>query len=163
MDMTIALLGTILSNQDGFGRMFADGTKILLMPALKKKTYIEEDSDDSTRAHIREDAEIGNKKRWLTRLLIRERLLRHVYAGVVCAALPLITCYLVKDPVDILSVAGSVAAVHTPVVVFLTLYLNRTRLPKRVRPGLFFTLAMWVAGLAYGAFAVYYVFTLGGT
>jgi hypothetical protein len=43
--------------------------------------------------------------------------------------LPLIVFFIVRDPVDILSVGGVVTTVHTPVVVFLTLYLNRVQLP----------------------------------
>lgn len=63
---------------------------------------------------------------------------------------------------DILSVAGVVAAAHTPVVVYLTLYLNRTRLPKGLRPGWFATSWMVFAGLFYGGFALLHLLDLVG-
>ena len=41
ISITIALAGTILSNQDGWGRMFADATLILLEPKFKEKGWQE--------------------------------------------------------------------------------------------------------------------------
>lgn len=55
----------------------------------------------------------------------------------------------------------SVAAVNTPVVVFLTLYLNRNYLPATLRPSLATCVAMVTAGLAYGALAVYHFASMG--
>lgn len=72
------------------------------------------------------------------------------------AIIPLTVFFLVRNPVDILSIAGTVAAVHTPVVVFLTLYLNMKRLPKALRPGSFSISCMVLSG-----FAVYHFATLG--
>ncbi|RDV10728.1 hypothetical protein DXT99_26035 [Pontibacter diazotrophicus] len=157
----IALLGTILSNQDGYGRMFADGTVILAMPYLKKKEMIDPELPDEAEEEAEPREEQGEKRKKVTSFLLNKGKLRIIYAIVLGAVLPIITFFVVKDPVDILSIAGTVAAVHTPVVVFLTLHLNRTRLPKQVRPGKFITAAMWLSGFAYGAFAIYHFATLG--
>lgn len=86
---------------------------------------------------------------------------RLFYATLLGGILPIITFFAVKDPVEILLIAGTVAAVHTPVVVFLTLYLNRSRLPKPVKPGWLVTVLMWLSGFAYGGFAIYHFTTLG--
>ena len=159
--MCIALLGTILSNQDGYGRMFADGTEILLLPILRKKSLIDSDStSDPQKAKIA-DENISHGKRKLIELILNQPLLRKVYAVFLGAICPLIVFLIVKNPVDILTVAGTIAAVHTPVVVYLTLHLNRTRLPERARPGNFFTIVMGLAGIAYGAFAVFLFFSPG--
>ena len=92
--------------------------------------------------------------------MLNKRWLRVFYAILLGALVPIVVFFLVRDPVEILDVAGTIAAVHTPIVVFLTLHLNRTRLPKEVRPGLFITGAMWLSGFAYGAFAVFHFATL---
>jgi Mn2+/Fe2+ NRAMP family transporter len=101
------------------------------------------------------DGNVTQRKRRLIKLLLNQPLLRKLYAVLLGAICPLIVFFIVKNPVDILTVAGTIAAVHTPVVVYLTLRLNRTRLPERARPGRFFTIVMWLAGIAYGAFAVF--------
>lgn len=157
----IALLGTILSNQDGYGRMFADGTVILLIPLLKKKKLIDPNLSVDLEEKAKPREELDDKKKKFTAFLLDKKKLRVIYATVLGGILPLIAFFLVRDPVEILSIAGTVAAVHTPVVVFLTLHLNRRRLPDPVRPGKFITVAMWLAGFAYGAFAVYHFTTLG--
>lgn len=153
--MCIALLGTILSNQDGYGRMFADGTEILLIPILRKKHLVDADSPNDPKKVNIADGNVTQRKRRLIKLLLNQPLLRKLYAVLLGAICPLIVFFIVKNPVDILTVAGTIAAVHTPVVVYLTLRLNRTRLPERARPGRFFTIVMWLAGIAYGAFAVF--------
>lgn len=152
----IALVGTILSNQDGYGRMFADGTVILLMPFLKKKGFIDPQLSDEAEERAEARDEISKNKKKITNFLLNKPKLRIIYAIVFGAVIPIITFFIVRDPVDILSIAGTVAAVHTPVVVFLTLHLNRTLLPKPLRPGKFIYTAMWLSGIAYGAFAIYH-------
>lgn len=153
--MCIALLGTILSNQDGYGRMFADGTEILAIPILRKKKWIDPDSPNDPQEVSIVDANVNDSKKTFIKHLLNQPFLRKFYAVFLGGICPLIVFFLVKNPVDILSVAGTIAAVHTPVVVYLTLHLNRTRLPERARPGKFFTVVMWLAGIAYGAFAVF--------
>lgn len=156
----IALLGTILSNQDGYGRMFADGTAILAMPFLKKKKMIDPDLPDEAENIAKPRNDQSTIRKQTVSFLLNKKLLRILYAVVLGAVLPIIAFFIVKDPVDILAIAGTVAAVHTPVVVFLTLHLNRTRLPEKVRPGKFIVAVMWLSGSAYAGFAVFHFATL---
>ena len=155
VSITIALAGTILSNQDGWGRMFADATLILLAPVFRKRKR-GPTQDTHPGSHAEEEDGIGGWKK-----LITDRAkLRNVYAISFGAIIPLIVFFLVRNPVDILSVAGIVAAVHTPVVVGLTLYLNLKRMPKPLRPGMFSTVCMAFSGVFFTAFAVYHFVTL---
>ncbi|WP_224999408.1 Nramp family divalent metal transporter [Cesiribacter sp. SM1] len=158
----IALVGTILSNQDGYGRMFADGTVILALPYLQKKKLVDPELPLAAENKAKPTDDLSGRKKKFTSFILNKELLRIIYAVALGAIVPIIVFFIVKDPVEILSVAGTVAAVHTPVVVFLTLYLNRTRLPAPLRPGKFITAAMWLSGFAYGAFAVFHFATLGG-
>lgn len=133
--ITIALAGTILSNQDGWGRMFADATLILFKPWIKN---------------------VKSSENWFAKIVRERAKLRNAYAVTIGAVIPVIVLFLVQNPVDILSVAGVVAAAHTPVVVFLTLYLNLKRLPQNLKPGAFSIGLMIVSGLFFTAFAVYH-------
>lgn len=90
-------------------------------------------------------------KKKVSNFLLNKKWLRVFYAITFGAVFPIIIFFIVKDPVDILSVA----AVLIPIVVFLTLHLNPTRLPEPVRPGKLITIAMWLSDLAYAAFAVF--------
>lgn len=149
ISITIALAGTILSNQDGWGRMFADGTLILLGPKLRRAGLLEKGQEDKVK-----------QKTWWQKVISERSKLKDTYAVIFGAAIPLIVFFLVRDPVSILSIAGTVAAVHTPVVVFLTLYLNMKRLPSTLRPGIFSIICMVFSGLFFTAFAVYHFATL---
>ena len=153
VSITIALAGTILSNQDGWGRMFADGTLILLEPKLKEEGLRQNGNEENGRNSVKE-------KSWWQKIITNRRKLKNSYAIVFGAVIPLIVFFLVKNPVDILSIAGTVAAVHTPVVVFLTLYLNMKRLPKTLQPGWFSISCMVLSGLFFSTFAVYHFATL---
>lgn len=156
----IALVGTILSNQDGYGRMYADGTVILALPFLRKYKMIDPDLPDTAENKAKPLPEQSKFRRNITSLLLNKKWLRIFFILVLGAILPLVVFFMVKNPVDILSIAGTVAAVHTPVVVFLTLHLNRTKLPAPVRPGKFITTAMYLSGFSYAAFALYHFTTL---
>ena len=151
VSVTIALAGTILSNQDGWGRMFADGTLILLEPKFKEEGLRKKESEGITRE---------KKKNWWQKIITDRRKLKNTYAIIFGAIIPLIVFFLVKNPVDILAIAGTVAAVHTPVVVFLTLYLNMKRLPKGLQPSWFSISCMVLSGLFFSSFAVYHFATL---
>lgn len=153
ISITIALAGTILSNQDGWGRMFADGTLILLYPWFRKKGLRLNGEEDKGGVKVKE-------KSWWIKILTEREKLKNAYAVVFGAVIPLIVFFIVRNPVDILSVAGTVAAVHTPVVVFLTLYLNKKRLPKALQPGGFSISCMVISGLFFTAFAIYHFVTL---
>lgn len=106
--------------------MFADATLMLLRPRLKKKGIQQKGSQQ-------EKKNDPHNKSWWQRIVRERSKLKDAYAIVFGAIIPLSVFFLVRTPVDILSIAGTVAAVHTPVIVFLTLYLNMKRLPKSLQ------------------------------
>lgn len=117
---------TVLSDQDGHGRMFADGSR-LLIPSLRR---------------------------------FDEQMLRRAFVIVLVTVLPIVLFAIVGEPVALLKIAGAVEAAHIPVVAGLTLYLNRTRLPRELRPSVAATSAAVIAAGFFAAFAIYYVLTL---
>lgn len=129
----VALWGTVINNQDGWGRLLADATTKL-------------------RSESRETPPSGSR---LARLKTRYIL------GVGMAA-PMLLAWLVPRPVEVLSAGGIIAGAHTPLIVFVTLYLNRKRLPRDVRPGVFLTSSMVLAGVFFMAFAALYFLDLAG-
>jgi Mn2+/Fe2+ NRAMP family transporter len=129
--------------------MFADATQILMEPQLHQSQV--------------ENGHNGNNlQQWVFAKLSNKEWLKNSYAIWVTAILPLIVFFLVRDPVDILSVGGVVTTVHTPVVVFLTLYLNRVQLPQALRPGWFSLIFMVLSGLFFTGFAILYFLDLFG-
>lgn len=138
----VALWGTLLADQDGWGRMFADATLL-----LRKN---------------RKTPNPDKRVSWLARFLASRERLKNAYAIGATAVLPLIVFWMVRDPVAILSVGGIIAAVHTPVVVFLTQYVNKKQLPKEMQPGWLMSAAMIASGLLFLAFAVFYLLDLAG-
>jgi Mn2+/Fe2+ NRAMP family transporter len=128
----IGFWDTVLSDQDGFGRMFAGGTRILLEP-------------------------LRPPKKWLD-----EVFLKRLFVVVVVTVLPIILYLLVGNPVSLLKIAGFIEAAHIPVLVVLVLILNHTDLPKELRPSLFTSVCTALAGLFFAGFAVFYVLQLTG-
>jgi Mn2+/Fe2+ NRAMP family transporter len=147
ISVSIALIGTILANQDGWPRMFADATLILAGDRLQE--------GDGENGNGRRRPRSSGRSAWLQWLSDRKHL-KDVYVVVTVAALPLLIFFLVRDPVEILEVGGIVAAVHTPVVVGLTLYLNKTRLPKALQPGWFAFSVMVLSGIFFTVVAILY-------
>lgn len=133
----VALSGTILADQDGWGRTFADATRLLVPRAWR---------DQSRARNLLND---------------RERL-KNVYAVAATAVLPLLVLIMAREPVRVLSIGGIVAAAHTPVIVFLTLYLNRRQLPRALQPGLLMFTLTAAAGLFFLVFALVYFADLFG-
>ncbi|MDD5703029.1 MAG: Nramp family divalent metal transporter [Dehalococcoidales bacterium] len=146
--MFIALWGTILANQDGGGRSYSDATFLLLMPEMRKAS--------SGKSHTEEPL-----SRW-RRLLSDRKKLKNFYSIVVTALIPIIVFFVLRDPVDILSIGGIIAASHTPVVIGLTLYLNSTSLPEGLRPGKLSLGIMVFAAMFYVAFATVFYLELFG-
>ena len=149
ISVSIALGGTIVANQDGWPRMFADATLILAGDRLQ------EGQDDENGHNGRRRPHSGGRSRWKQWLSDRKHM-KDVYVVVTVAALPLLIFFLVRDPVDILEVGGIVAAVHTPVVVGLTLYLNKTKLPRSLQPGWFAFSVMVLSGIFFTVVAILY-------
>ena len=132
--IVIALWGSVLANQDGWGRMFADATCIL----------------------------IGKRrgKGFVKKILDNGLALRNTYIILILTVLPAVLFLIMRDPVLILSAGGIITAIHMPFVVFLTLYLNRRCLAKEHRPGIFWSFVMVFVGLYYSFFAGFYFYDL---
>lgn len=144
----IALGGSVLANQDGWGRSFADITLIL------------------TR-HQREAGELNKVLKAIqtlvakTGFLLFKRLhLKRLFVATVTGIVPIVIVMLFKDPVKVMSLSGIIAALHTPFIALTALYVNRTRLPEQIRPNFFETSCMFAAGLFYLGFAGIYVWDL---
>lgn len=164
ISVAIALGGTIIANQDGWPRMFADATMI-----LKEQFYPQGENNDDYNNRFHSDQHLdqadhsgdqsNDQSRWrqlLTAWSSDREKLKNIYVIVTVTLLPLVVFFLVRDPVDILEVGGIVAAVHTPVVVGLTLYLNKTKLPREFQPQWMATPAMVLSGLFFTAVAILY-------
>lgn len=147
----IALWGTILADQDGWGRLFADATALL----WPRKFSAGSGGLNGSR-HDREPQGF-----WPKLAGSRERL-KNTYAVVATALLPLAIFLFVRNPVDLLSIGGIIAAAHTPVIVFLTLYLNKKQLPRELQPGRIMFACVAFAGLFFLFFAVLYLLNLAG-
>lgn len=121
---------TVLSDQDGFGRLFGDGTRTLLQ-SLKLSG------------------------RWLD-----ETFLKNVFIVVLLTLLPIALYLIMGKPVGLLKLAGVIEAAHIPVVTGLILYLNHRLLPPDLRPSWAVFAATALAGLFFAAFAGMYVLQL---
>jgi Mn2+/Fe2+ NRAMP family transporter len=128
----ITFCSTVLSVEDGFGRMFADGTQILLQG-------------------------FGVRGRWTN-----EKFLQRVYIVVLLVALPIAIYLFFGEPVGLLQTAGGIEAAHIPIVTALTLYLNHRILPKELKPSKFIFAGTAIAGIFFGVFAVIYLLQLLG-
>jgi hypothetical protein len=126
----ITFCSTTLSVQDGFGRMFADGTQIILQG-------------------------FRVRGRW-----VNEKFLHKFYIVVLLALLPIAVYLFFGQPVGLLQTAGAIEAAHIPIVTGLTLYLNHQLLPQDLRPSTFNFIATVVAGLFFAGFAIVYLYQL---
>ena len=123
----IGFWDTVLTDQDGWGRMFADGTKSLAKRA-------------------------GLAGRWLD-----EVFLGRLYLVVLLALIPIAVFLIWGEPVAILKLAGTIEAIHIPIVAALTLYLNRRRLPKDLQASTAVMAVVALSSLAFAVFAGYYI------
>ncbi|PMB53747.1 manganese transporter [Fischerella thermalis CCMEE 5201] len=128
----ITFCSTVLSVEDGFGRMFADGTQIILQG-------------------------FGVRGRWTN-----EKFLQRVYIVVLLAILPIAIYLFFGQPVGLLQTAGAIEAAHIPIVTGLTLFLNHRMLPKELRPSKTIFAGTAIAGIFFAVFAVIYLLQLIG-
>ncbi len=126
----IGFWDTVLSDQDGFGRLFANGTRILLRPVESSGRFAD------------------------------EAFWQRVYVVVLVTLLPIALYLLMGEPVGLLKLAGAIEAAHIPVVTGLTLYLNHRLLPADLRPSWPVFAATLLAGLFFAIFATVYVIGL---
>jgi Mn2+/Fe2+ NRAMP family transporter len=128
----IGFWDTVLSDQDGHSRLFANGTRILASSA-------------------------GMGRRWQD-----EHLLQRLFAVVLVTVLPVSLYLAVGQPVGLLKVAGAIEAAHIPIVAALVLLLNHRKLPRDLQPSRFSSVFTAAAGLFFAVFAVLYLAGLGG-
>jgi Mn2+/Fe2+ NRAMP family transporter len=128
----VTFISTMLSAQDGYGRMFSDGTAI-----LTKKW--------------------AAPKRWTD-----AKFLHKLFVIFLLCIFPALTYLIAGEPVGLLKIAGVIEACHIPVVAFLALYLNYKTLDPYLRPGIITGLFTAVAGLFFAVFAVVYILQLTG-
>ncbi len=128
----VTFCSTLLSNQDGFARMFADGTHVLLR-----------------------DKSVGQK--WKDRDVLHKR-----YTLWVLTVLPAAVYLMFGDPVGLLKLAGALTALLIPLVAGLTLYLNHTTLPPALKPSRLTTWLNILAGVFFLVFAVVYLLQIAG-
>ena len=126
----IGFWDTVLADQDGFGRMFSDGTRQLALKRLIPSAWREE-----------------------------ERL-RRAFVVILLTVAPICLYLAVGEPVGLLKVAGIIEAAHIPVLAGLILYLNHQSLPPGLRASLPVVAATVAAGLFFAAFAGLYILTL---
>ena len=122
---------TVLSDQDGFGRLFARGFRLLGRYVL----LIEETSD--------------------------EEHLRRGFVIVVTGILPALLFLVVGEPLTLLVIAGAIEAAHIPVVALMTIILNRRLLPTDLRPSPASLAMVGVAIVFFAGFAIVLVVGLG--
>jgi Mn2+/Fe2+ NRAMP family transporter len=123
---------TVLSDQDGFGRMFAGGTRLLLK-------------------------NLSLSAKWAT-----EKMLQKIFVIGLVTVAPVVLYLLFGEPVGLLKIAGAVEAAHIPILVVLILYLNHKRLPVDLRPSVFTFLLTALAGVFFGGFAIIYTLQVSG-
>jgi Mn2+/Fe2+ NRAMP family transporter len=121
---------TVLSDQDGFGRMYANGTRHLAQ-------------------------QFGLTGRWTD-----EVFLQRAFVVVLVTALPIGLYLAIGKPVTLLKVAGAVEAAHIPVLAGLTLFLNHRLLPGDLRASWPVIAATGLAALFFLGFAAVYFWTL---
>ena len=121
---------TVLSDQDGFGRLHANGTSILL------RGY-------------------GYEGRWTN-----EKFLKKVFVIVLVTILPIILFAIFGEPVGLLKLAGAIEAIHIPIVTALILYLNHRILPDDLGPSRISFWMTFAAGIFFVLFGVTYLLSL---
>lgn len=129
ISVLIALTGSVLSNQDGYGRMFSDATLIVGKSILKKS--------------------IKNKKH-----------ISIFYSVTITAIFPALVFIWFTDPVMILSIGGTISAIHIPFIVFGTIYLNKRRIPKNLQANKLSNFLFWLGGIFYGLLGIYQLIEL---
>lgn len=116
-----------LTNIDGWKRLYTDGIRKVLPSHLAQRPW-------ASPTVIGRVAVIG----WL-------------------AVLPFAVFVIFGDPVALLTLAGSIEAVHIPLVAALVLWLNRRTLPSALRAGWAATTLVVIAIVFFAGFAAYYV------
>jgi hypothetical protein len=126
----IGFWDTVLSDQDGFGRMFTGGTRLLSRRFEKRSSWF------------------------------NEKNLNRFFVIVLVTLIPIVIYLIMGEPVALLKIAGAIEASHIPFVATLILYLNINTLDKELSPSWVSLIFVSVAGLFFAAFAIVYVLQL---
>lgn len=124
----VGFLATTLTNQDGWTRLLANGTCILL-------------ASTQIRGRVR-----------------NERFLQKGILLVLATIAPIGLYVFFGEPVVLLQVAGVIEALHLPLIVALTLYLNKTLLPDNLKPSVASRLLTWLAMLFFLGFSALFIY-----
>lgn len=142
--IVVALGGSVLANQDGWSRAFADITLLLSGRSGRNADGAGQAASWTERL-----------TRWRPEPMGIARALKILFAVTFTGLIPALVIVLVQDPVTVMSASGIVASVHTPFIVLTTLAVNR-RIPDALRPSRLSLGLLGFAGLFYAAFAVLY-------
>lgn len=155
MAIIVILGGSVIANQDGWARSFADIT--LLLPLSGHEKGGDEQARENAVPKWMRPMVFWRPSQMGCRQALKIFYLVSI-TGVISTALIL----AIGDPVKIMSFSGIIAAVHTPFIVFTTFALN-LNLPEGVRPHIATNTLMLAAGLFYTGFMALYIFNfLGG-
>lgn len=149
----VALGGSVLANQDGWSRSFADIT--LLLPLAPHEP------GGDTQGELAPRPWLQRLTGWRPAWMGPRQALKILFAVSVTGLAPAAAIVAVRDPVVIMSVSGIVATIHTPLIVFATLAVNR-RIPDALRPSTTSMVLLGFAGLFYAGFAAAYFADLLG-
>lgn len=130
--LCIGFWGTVLSDQDGFGRMFTGGSRLIA-------------------------ANSATERPWM-----KENVQKKMFVIGICGIAPILLYLIMGEPVSLLKIAGAIEAAHIPFVVVLTMKLNLQKLPKELKPSAFTVIMTTLAGLFFAGFSIIYLLDLFG-
>jgi Mn2+/Fe2+ NRAMP family transporter len=146
ISILIALLGSILSNQDGYGRMFSDTVMLLQKP---KFTGTIQAVDKAFKSNFEDKFK-------------KKRNISNLFRITITALFPALIYIWLQDPVEIMTIAGIISAIHIPFIVFGTIYLNSKVVPKNLQANLMSKTLFWASGIFYGLLGIYQILNLFG-
>lgn len=144
--------GSVVANQDGWGRSFSDMTLILSRKAKGRRET--ESGQEGTKTGILEKLSKvlpGNID------LTDRKELKDFYALLVTGAAPIAIILLFDDPVRVMSASGLIAAIHTPFIGVIILACSGKLLPNMFRPHPLSLALLTAACLFYFFFGVLYL------
>ncbi|MGV0873658.1 Nramp family divalent metal transporter [Mycolicibacterium sp. XJ879] len=144
--IVVTLGGSVLANQDGWSRSFADITVLLSRGSVHARGSTNDKSGGGWPERL---------TRWRPKSMGTRRALKIMFVVTFTCTFPAIVVVVVQDPVQIMSASGIVAALHTPFIVLATLAVNRA-IPDPLRPNRVSMGLLGFAGLFYTAFALLY-------
>lgn len=98
------------------------------------------------------------KEQTAPRSKLGTQFFRNLYLLGLMGVLPAVLFALNPQPVTFLIIAGIIEVVHTPIVAFFTLRLNRRTLPPELRPSVITNVLMFSAATFFTGFAAYYIY-----